>query len=125
MRVTAALACLLLAGCSARAPVREPAPAEATSGGGAAMTAEPQIVVDAYGEMVALSEDVERLASGLECGGACEAGHRLCALSDRICEVAERNEGDLEIEQRCADGRARCARARARLAEACGCSGLE
>lgn len=121
VRVTAVLACLLFAGCSARAPVQEAAPAEATSGGGAAVTAEPQVALDAYGEMVALSEDVERLASSLDCGGACDAGHRLCALSDRICEVADRNDGDPEIAGRCADGRARCARARARLAEACGC----
>lgn len=113
MRVIALVALLAASGCAARtAEVAAP-----TMG----LDADPQIVADQHEELVTLSSEVEQLASAADCAGACDAGARLCALRDRICDIASRHEGDVEIEGRCTDGRMRCERARTRLAEACGC----
>lgn len=82
-------------------------------------SAEPQVAWPEYDQLVALDQEVEMLTAQQDCGGACDAGARLCDLSDRICEIAAR-EPDPEIEGRCVDGRMRCARARERLA-ICAC----
>lgn len=83
---------------------------------------EQQIVFDDHAALSQLATEVEALARAQDCGSACEGGERLCALSERICEIADRHPGDGEIGGRCADGRERCRIARERLSAACGCT---
>jgi hypothetical protein len=110
---------LLVAGCSAGpARVLQPAVMQPQASG---MEATQMVGAGEYQELVALDSQVEMLSSQQECGAACDAGARLCALSDRICDIAIR-EPDPEIEGRCVDGRERCSRARERLLAICGCA---
>jgi hypothetical protein len=109
----AALALLLacLCGCAAQPAVVMP---ERSSEDRRLALEEPQALIGAEAA-------VDELARGEDCQGACEAGARVCGLSERICDIAARHPGDDELEGRCADGRARCRGARERLA-ACGCA---
>lgn len=71
--------------------------------------------------LIELASEADELAQRAECGPACDASARVCELAARLCAIAERNPGDEELGERCADGQRRCDRARARVAEVCAC----
>src|SRR5690606_23469135 len=109
VRVIAALACLLAAGCSAPTAEQHAQGAASPAMVSAGAEAEPEVALAEHEEeILTLSEEIDQLSSALRCEDACDAGARLCALGERLCEIAERHPHDDEIAGRCADGRARC-----------------
>jgi len=122
----------MLSGCGGAAYAGEappPAGSEATSGGGGeammvTLSPEDQSTLDAFDtDMEGLMGDMGSamaLETGPDCDLAGELRDRICDLSGRICDIADRHPEHGGVVEKCDDGRQRCERAREDVAAQCG-----
>ena len=132
--IATSLVALLQVGCGAASPQSmeesgdsESAGAEATSAPSAeaegGMVDATTIDSSVHEDWRALLAEDDSLSQALElgeidCTSAREFVSSICALAERVCDIAE-DTGDGETEERCVDGRSRCERAQDRTGNRC------
>jgi hypothetical protein len=106
----------LLAGCAS---------SNSYSGSSAESAAREQQSSEYAGRAMRLDEELTQalsLGAPADCDRACSRKNTICALADRICQIAAEEPANATLAGQCRDARARCERAQKRVAEKCACS---